>query len=157
MHKLKSGGPEAGQTGVRRRGSRVGGPGPAVMGTSTLLGDDVYNHKGKYLGHIREIMVTMDSGRVAYAVLSFGGFLGMNKKLFAVPWDALTVDPENACFVLNVDQDRLLDAPGFDQSSWPNMADQAWEWEIHAYYGTRRDDSSERVGTAAEPRTPQVA
>ncbi len=113
------------------------GPGPELMGADTLSGNDVYNQKGEDLGDIKEIMLDMRSGKVSYAVLSFGGFLGMGEKLFAVPWGALTLDTENKRFVLNVDKERLKNAPGFDQEKWPNMADQAWSNEIHTYYGTK--------------------
>ena len=111
------------------------GPGPGLMSASTLVGDDVYNQEGEDVGEIKEIMLDMASGKVGYAVLSFGAFLGMGEKLFAVPWDALTLDTENKRFVLNVEKDRLERAPGFDKSKWPNMADQSWVKEIHSYYG----------------------
>lgn len=113
------------------------GPGPEVMGADTLVGNDVYNLKNEDLGNIKEIMLDMRSGQVGYAVLSCGGFLGMGEKLFAVPWNALTLDTKNKRFVLNVEKDRLKDAPGFDKDKWPNMADQAWVKTIHAYYGTK--------------------
>lgn len=113
------------------------GPGPELMGANTLLGNDVYNLESEDLGDIKEIMLDMRTGRVSYAVLSFGGFLGMGEKLFAVPWDALTLDTQNKRFSLNVGKDRLESAPGFDQDSWPNMADPSWEKGIHDYYGTK--------------------
>ena len=113
------------------------GPGPELMGAETLVGNDVYNEKNENLGNIKEIMLDMRSGRIGYAVLSFGGFLGMGTKLFAVPWDALKLDTEHKRFVLNVPKDRLKGAPGFDQDDWPNMADPTWEKATHAYYGTR--------------------
>ena len=78
----------------------------------------------------------MRTGRVSYAVLSFGGFLGMGDKLFAVPWRALILDTVNKRFTLNVDKERLESAPGFDPDKWPNMADATWSEGIHAYYGT---------------------
>ena len=81
-------------------------------------------------------MLDMRAGNVGYAVLSFGGFLGMGEKLFAVPWNALVLDTTHKRFVLNVEKDRLKNAPGFDKDDWPNMADQAWTQQIHAYYGT---------------------
>ena len=111
------------------------GPGPDLMGADTLVGNDVYNQEGEDLGDIKEIMLDMRNGKVGYAVLSFGGFLGMGEKLFAVPWDALTLDTENKRFVLNVEKDRLKNAPGFDKDNWPDMADQSWAKEIHSYYG----------------------
>ena len=113
------------------------GPGPRLMGADTLLGNDVYNHKDEDIGDIKEIMLDVPSGRVSYAVLSFGGFLGMGEKLFAVPWSALTLDTEHHRFVLNVEKESLKDAPGFDKDHWPNMADQHWVKEIHSYYGTK--------------------
>jgi len=96
------------------------------MGANTLIGNDVYDRNDEDLGEIKEIMLGMSSGKVAYAVLSFGGFLGMGEKLFAVPWAALTLD-QNKRFVLKVDKDTLKDAPGFDEDNWPNMADESWK------------------------------
>lgn len=113
------------------------GPGPHLMGADTLVGNDVYNRDAQDLGDIKEIMLDMRTGRVSYAVLSFGGFLGMGEKLFAVPWDALKLDTENKRFVLDVDKTRLKGAPGFDKNHWPDMADATWAESIHAYYGTK--------------------
>ena len=113
------------------------GPGPQIMGADTLIGDDVVNTLGEDLGEIKEIMLDVASGRVAYAVLSSGGFLGIGDKLFAIPWTALKLDPANKRFVLDVAQDRLKDAPGFDKDHWPSMADTSWATSVHDYYGTR--------------------
>ncbi len=121
------------------------GPGPELMGADTLVGNEVFNQKGEDLGDIKDIMLDMRSGKVGYAVLSFGGFLGMGEKLFAVPWNALTLDTENKRFVLNVEPDRLRSAPGFDKDKWPNMADQSWAKEIHSYYGTKPYSDEPRV------------
>src|ERR1039458_6743220 len=96
-----------------------GGPGPRLMGAGTLIGNDVYNHKNENVGDIKEIMLDMQSGKVSYAVLSFGGFLSMGEKLFAVPWNALTVDTENKRIVMDIDEERLKKAPGFDTDNWP--------------------------------------
>lgn len=113
------------------------GSGPALMGAETLVGNDVVNKKDEDLGDIKEIMLDVRTGRVSYAVLSFGGFLGLGEKLFAVPWDALTLDTEEKRFVLDVAKDSLDGAPGFDKNDWPDMADPTWQKKIHAYYGTR--------------------
>jgi sporulation protein YlmC with PRC-barrel domain len=94
-----------------------------VLAASTLAGDSVRNSAGEDLGKVDEIMIDIPSGRVAYAVLSFGGVLGMGNKLFAVPWSALTVDEDEKCFVLDVNQKTLESAPGFDKDHWPDMAD----------------------------------
>jgi len=65
------------------------GPGPALMGADTLLGNDVYNLSDEKLGTIKEFMIEMNTGRITYAVLSFGGFLGMGEHDVAVPFDKL--------------------------------------------------------------------
>lgn len=111
-------------------------PGPRLMGAETLIGNDVYNENNEDLGDIKDIMLDMTNGRISYAVLSFGGFLGMGERLFAVPWDALKLDTENKRFVLNVDKDRLENAPGFDKDHWPDMADQSWKDQIESFYRT---------------------
>ncbi|NIC40888.1 PRC-barrel domain containing protein [Aquabacterium sp. A08] len=114
------------------------GPGPYLMGAKTLIGNDVYNKESLDLGDIKEIMLDMRTGRVSYAVLSFGGFfMGMGEKLFAVPWGAMTLDTDKKCFVLDVKREKLENAPGFDPKHWPDMADEKWEASIHSFYGTR--------------------
>ncbi|MCK7593819.1 PRC-barrel domain-containing protein [Pseudomarimonas salicorniae] len=111
------------------------GPGPELMGADTLIGNSVFNGSDEDIGSIKEIMLDMRSGRIGYAVLSFGGFLSMGTKLFAVPWDALSLDVEKKRFLLDVDKERLKAAPGFDADNWPNMANADWADSIHSYYG----------------------
>jgi sporulation protein YlmC with PRC-barrel domain len=112
------------------------GPGPALMGADTLLGNDVYNSRGDDLGDVKEFMIDMATGRIAYAVLSFGGLLGMGDKLFAVPWAALKLDTDNKRFTLDVQKDALKNAPGFDKDHWPAMSDNTWASGVHKFYGT---------------------
>lgn len=118
-------------------GSRgASGPGPALMSAHSLLGNEVCNKEGKGLGDIKEFMIDMASGRVAYAVLSFGGLLGMGDKLFAVPWAALSLDIVNKRFSLDIQKETLKDAPGFDKDRWPSMSDRTWAAGVHSFYGT---------------------
>lgn len=114
--------------------NRGDGPGPQVMDAATLKGDSVINNSGDDLGKIEAIMLDVTTGRIAYAVLSFGGFLGMGNKLFAIPWSSLTLDAEEKCFILNVSKETLEGAPGFDKDHWPAMADSTWATELHSYY-----------------------
>src|SRR3954469_2263283 len=107
-----------------------------VLAASTLAGDTVRNGVGDDLGTVDELMIDIPSGKIAYAVLSFGGVLGMGNKLFAVPWSALTVDEDEKCFIMNVDRSVLENAPGFDKDNWPDMANDAWGSEVSRYYGT---------------------
>lgn len=113
------------------------GPGPALMGADTLIGNEVVNRQADSLGDIKEIMLDLRSGRVAYAVLSVSGFLGLGEKLFAVPWQALTLDTMNKRFVLDVDKEHLKAEQGFDKDHWPDMADPEWAANLHSHYGTR--------------------
>ncbi|CAN7707556.1 PRC-barrel domain-containing protein [Cupriavidus necator] len=111
------------------------GPGPFVMAADTLEGNKVVDPAGDDIGTIDHIMIDVLGGRVAYAVLAMGGFLGIGEKLFALPWSALTLDTRRKCFVLGVERDRLKAAPGFDKDHWPSMADSQWATSIHQYYG----------------------
>ena len=113
------------------------GPGPYIMAADSLTGEKVVNQVGDRLGEITHIMLDISQGTIAYAVLSFGGVLGIHDKLFAVPWQSLALDIENRWFVLNVDKDELRNAPGFEKDHWPAMADPAWAKKVSAYYGPR--------------------
>ena len=108
-----------------------------VMSASTLTGDRVVNAAGDDLGKIDDIMIDVPTGRVGYAVLSFGGFLGLGDKLFAIPWSRLALDEDRHVFVFDVDKATLEKAPGFDKDNWPDMADRAWGTQVYSYYGSR--------------------
>lgn len=116
---------------------RVRSQRPTVLAADTLAGDKVVNLKNENLGTIEHLMIDLATGRVAYAVLSFGGFLGMGDKLFAIPWGALALDTVEKCFVLNADKELLEKAPGFDKDHWPDMADRTWGTGIYSYYGAK--------------------
>jgi len=113
------------------------GPGPRLMLADTLEGNDVVNLADEKLGDIKGIMLDVERGRIAYAVLSVGGFLGVGDKLFAIPWSALKLDTDEKEFILDVSKDKLKDAPGFDKDHWPDMADTSWVNTVHTFYGTR--------------------
>jgi sporulation protein YlmC with PRC-barrel domain len=106
-----------------------------VMSASSLIGDKVMNSQGEDLGKIEEFMIDLNTGCVAYAVLSFGGFLGIGDKLFAIPIKALRLDEDQKCFILDVDKEKLKNASGFDKNNWPDMADPTWSTKLHDYYG----------------------
>jgi len=106
-----------------------------LVAADTLTGEKVVNEQGETLGEITHVMLDVPNGIIAYAVLSFGGFLGLGDKLFAVPWHSLAIDRDDKWFVLNIDKERLRSAPGFSKNNWPSMADPQWASEVHAYYG----------------------
>ena len=108
-----------------------------ILSSSTISGDKVVNRQGENLGDIKDLMIDVNSGRVAYAVLEFGGFLGLGSKLFAVPLSAMEVDTENHRFIFDQNKETLKNAPGFDRDNWPNFSDRDWGTNVHAHYGVR--------------------
>jgi len=106
-----------------------------VLSCSAVTGFRVRDSQGDDLGTIKEIMIDMEQGRVAYAVLSFGAMLGVTDKLFAVPWSALKMNQSTHEFMLHADRRRLESAPSFDKNHWPDMLDNAWCQQVYSYYG----------------------
>ena len=105
------------------------------LSASTLTGDKVRNSEGEDLGHLEEIVIDLDTGRVSYAVLASGGFMGLGDNYFAVPWELLTVDTDNKEMVLDVSKETIVNAPGFDKDNWPDIHDRTWVADIYRYYG----------------------
>jgi sporulation protein YlmC with PRC-barrel domain len=125
-----------------------------IAGATSLVGSHVRNKAGEDLGKLEQIMLDLSSARIGYAVLSVGGFLGIGAKMVAVPWSALAVEEveQGPRLMLDVDRETLEHAPGFEKDDWPDMADPAFEREIHQHYGQApwRDqevtDSGDYVG-----------
>jgi hypothetical protein len=123
-----------------------GGPAPAPLpatapSDATLLrGQFLFTYRvkspqGENLGKIEEIIIDMELGRVAYAILSFGGFLGLGNKWVPVPWDALALQPDEKGLILNIDKEKLQKAPNFEPATLPDLANRQWGAVIHTYYG----------------------
>lgn len=108
-----------------------------LLGTTSFYGDTVYDVAGKFLGEIVELVLDIHSGRVAYALMAVGGFLGMGRKFFAIPWSAVTIDRVYQRCVIDIDLERLIDAPSPDGDVLSRMADPDWATEIHAFFGCR--------------------
>lgn len=133
------------ESNTQSRGARIlgdqtsdhDGPGPRLMTADTLIGNQVINYQGDTLGEIEDIMLDVPNGRVAYAVMAAGGFLGMGEKMFALPWSALTLETTRKCFIVDADKQRIQNAPGFDKDHWPSQAERQWQDEVHAYYQAR--------------------
>lgn len=110
---------------------------PQVLSASSMLGNKIVSPEGEELGILKELMIDLDEGQINYAVLSFGGFLGLGNKLFAIPWEALTLNTDDHTFILDVDKEQLKNAPGFDKETWPNdiQYESGWLVELYQYYG----------------------
>lgn len=108
-----------------------------IQKASDLIGKPVENPRGERLGEVQDLAIDGERGRIAYAVLSFGGFLGMGEKWFAIPTGALTLPEHAKHFVLATEKDRLKTAPGFDKDRWPTLGDSTWGMGIHEFYGQR--------------------
>jgi sporulation protein YlmC with PRC-barrel domain len=108
-----------------------------VKASDEVIGREVKNHADEHLGKVKEIVLDKLSGQVAYVVLDSGSFLGLGGKYFALPWNAIHFDNVDSCFRVNIDKERLKNAPGFDKDNWPDMADRAWGKLVYSYYGTK--------------------
>jgi sporulation protein YlmC with PRC-barrel domain len=107
-------------TGKNSSGSRQNDP-LTHLAVSSLIGDNIFNPAGETLGKIKDIMIDITEGKIAYVVIEFGGFLGMNQKYFAVSMQALTIAKEHQnAFILDETKESLKRYPGFDKNHWPN-------------------------------------
>lgn len=107
-----------------------------VLSSSSLTGTNVVNSSGENLGEIKELMIDLEHGIVAYAVLDFGGgILGLNNKLFALPWKDFAISTKREVIVLDVPREKLEQAEGFDPDNWPDMSDPDFASRIFSYYG----------------------
>lgn len=105
---------------------------------SKLIGMDIKNSQGKDLGDIHDVVLDTHSGMIEYAAVSYGGFLGLGDKLFAVPWAAFKwqrgEDEDDFHLVLDVQEKQLKTAQGFDKDNWPDFADAKFTAEIYRFY-----------------------
>ncbi len=109
---------------------------PKVLSASSIDGTSVVNPAGENIGKIKDVMIDWKNGNVAYVVISFGGFLGMGEKLFAIPLEAFKFsDVEGEHATLNVDKEKLENAPGFDKDNWPQNPDYSFIDSVHTHYG----------------------
>ena len=116
-----------GQTTIRAR--------TGIVDANKLIGCKVENSKGENLGKIESLALDLREGRIAYAVLSFGGFLGMGDKLFPVPMEAVSYRADEGKCILDVDKETLKNAPGYDRDNLPDVSDRVWRSQIFTHYG----------------------
>ncbi len=107
------------------------------LSASSLKGNNVRNAQGDNLGKVEDFMLDTSTGEVSYAVLSFGGVMGIGDKLFAVPLQAMQADADQHEFILDESKERLEKAPGFDKDNWPKTADSKWHQEVRSYYNLK--------------------
>ncbi|TWU16537.1 PRC-barrel domain-containing protein [Allorhodopirellula heiligendammensis] len=132
---VRSGAANASRLDSKTRGSNIR--------ASQLLGLNIQNPQGESLGEINDLVINATTGKIRYAAVTYGGFLGMGDKLFAVPFEAfkVQVDPEDRddyVMVLDVTQKQLDGQQGFDQDNWPNMGDRQWAMDLDKRYGVER-------------------
>lgn len=105
-----------------------------VVKASEVTGVKVKNSLGDNLGIVNEIVIDKLSGKVSYLVLDFGGFMHFGNKFFAIPWALFHYDVDEGEFFLNIDKERLKDAPGFDKNNWPDFASADYAKSIDKFY-----------------------
>ena len=109
----------------------------SLISSDKVEGTAVYDRGGEKLGSIHSVMIDKISGKVAYAVMSFGGFLGMGDSYHPLPWHVLTYDTGQGGYVVDLDRNKLEGAPTYATSETPNWSDRRWGQQVHDYYGTR--------------------
>lgn len=109
---------------------------------SKIIGTDVYDLQDKKVGEVRDVVIDPRQGNIEYAVVSFGGVMGVGSKYFAVPWKSLQATSDASRYMLNVDKEALKTAPGFDKNRWPDMANQQWKSEVERYWQGRAAGAS---------------
>ena len=109
----------------------------SLISSDKVEGTAVYDRGGEKLGSIHSVMIDKLSGKVAYAVLSFGGFLGMGDSYHPLPWHVLTYDTGQGGYVVDLDRNKLEEAPTYATSETPNWSDRRWGQQVHDCYGTR--------------------
>ena len=134
-------GPQAQESYEPDKGERVN----AFM-VEKIVGSKVRNMKGEDLGTIQDIVVDIDSGRILYAVMDVGGFLGIGGKLFPVPWHSLAPLPSEGIFFLDISKARLKDSPSYDKDNLPDMGDMHWGTRIADFYEASREERSYDYG-----------
>jgi sporulation protein YlmC with PRC-barrel domain len=106
-----------------------------LLRNKTLFEYRVKSPQGEDLGKIEEVMIDMEMGRVAYAVLSFGGLWGLGSKWVPVPWDAVVLRPDEKVLLLKIEKEKIEKAPNFEAATLPELANRQWGAVIHTYYG----------------------
>ncbi|MEO5977063.1 MAG: PRC-barrel domain-containing protein [Chryseolinea sp.] len=106
------------KTGENHTGSRANTP-VKLLTASSVIGDKIVNKAGEHLGSIKEIMLNLETEKIEYIIVEFGGFLGLGEKLFAFKMKDFSVDTDNHSFVLNRSKEELEKEPGFDKDHWP--------------------------------------
>ena len=108
--------------------------GHRLISSDRVEGTAVYSAKGEKIGTIDHLMIGERSGRVEYAVMSFGGFLGMGESYHPLPWEALDYDTDKDGYVVDVDKERLQQAPSYGEDQRPDY-DRDYGQAIYSYYG----------------------
>ena len=113
-------------TGVNDSGNKANTP-VKYLTALTVIGDKVYNNSDESLGTIKDVMLNLQTGKIEYVVIEYGGFLGIGEKFFAVPFKVLKLDTSRHAFILNQNKEVLDKAPGFDKEHWPETNSHSME------------------------------
>ena len=105
-----------------------------LIAASQVNGTNVYNLAGEKLGSIYDVMLTKDSGKAEYAIMSFGGFLGIGEKYHPLPWDVLTYSPGHDGYLVDLDRNRLEGAPSYAAGEKGLWDDPAYGRRVTDYY-----------------------
>lgn len=110
-------------------------PSGRLIAANQVQGTTVYNTALEKLGSVEDVMIDKASGRIAYAVISFGGFLGIGDRYYPLPWEKLSYNTEMGGYIADVDRETLEGAPSYSDDATASWNDEAWARNVYSYYG----------------------
>lgn len=119
-----------------------------LIAASKVNGTNVYNPSGEKMGSVYDVMLDKETGKAEYAIMSFGGFLGIGDRYHPLPWHVLTYDPRQGGFVVDIDRTRLEGAPSYETSDSDVWRDDTWGARVDEYYGSPMRDPRQGMGSA---------
>ena len=110
-------------------------PAGHLIAARQVQGTTVFNTASEKLGSVNDVMIDKGTGRIAYAILSFGGFLGIGDRYYPLPWEKLSYNTELGGYVVDIDRDVLEGAPSYTDEATASWNDEAWSRNVYSYYG----------------------
>lgn len=110
-----------------------------IISSSTITGQNVYNMEDENIGDIKDLMINLNNSKVEYAVISFGGFMGIGNKLFAMPLKVFQFSDNDDTIRLDISKEKLENAPSFDKDNWPKTSDNDFIDSVNNHYGVKND------------------
>lgn len=122
-----------------------------LLPCSRIIGAELRSPAGEKLGTIEDVMIDTDAGLISFAILSIGGFLGIDGKLTPLPWKFLRLRPDRTYFEVDVDKEKLKNGPNFEREKWMDLSFNQWAEKVYSYYNIPPFSSDKQKSGMQEP------